>query len=633
MTPVWWLLIFVPALLALYFLKLKRQSVEVSSTLLWKRCLEDLHVNSPFQRLRRSLLFLLQLLVISALILAVWRPRCRSVDTPGGNLLVFVDVSASMNAREDGETRLDRAKDDALKLLDSLKSGDRMMVVTFATRAVTLQRFTSDRAILESQIRSIRPTSLPTDLARTLSTAHALAESLPTAEVYFLGDGCYGDLAGLPEEAKRLRLHFMGKAQDADNVGITTADVGRTFGAKPRTEISAVVQSFAREERQLTLTLFHEDVPVDAREVTVPAGETLPVIFDVSELAPGMVRLAIDGTDALPDDDQVYLEISEPRQTSVVVVGEENEWLDWALASSSRVAYRRVSRSEFASDAIQEELRAASSPVIIYDRWVPEEIPRFPALFIGCHPPFPEGVPPPQTVEAPLIIDHDYSHPINRFLAYRSMRVKKSLVFEAAENYHSLVDAEKGSVIGVLTRELEDGSASPAVLIGFNLLESRWPVSHHSFPIFFTNALAWLGLRYSDEKSRWRTGEPLVYAFSRGDERADGSSDGYEIRAPDGSTHRAERESDGAVVFGGSDAVGVYDLRQGADVVARFGVALLSEAESNLRPLPDIDLGDVRVEISAGLTEQSRDLWMWIALAALGIMILEWFIYHRRVYV
>jgi hypothetical protein len=50
----WTLLVLVPlGILALYFLKLRRQPLEVPSTYLWHRTIEDLHVNSLWQRIRR----------------------------------------------------------------------------------------------------------------------------------------------------------------------------------------------------------------------------------------------------------------------------------------------------------------------------------------------------------------------------------------------------------------------------------------------------------------------------------------------------------------------------------------------------------------------------------------------------
>jgi len=59
----WGLLLAVPpAIILLYFLKLKRRPLQVPSTYLWHRSIEDLHVNTVWQRLRRNLLLFLQLL-------------------------------------------------------------------------------------------------------------------------------------------------------------------------------------------------------------------------------------------------------------------------------------------------------------------------------------------------------------------------------------------------------------------------------------------------------------------------------------------------------------------------------------------------------------------------------------------
>src|SRR5205807_4156459 len=105
--------IAVPVLLVLYFLKLRRREMPVSSTLLWRKAIQDLQVNAPFQRLRRNLLLLLQLLLLALLCLALSRPVANFTPGAAKLTIILIDRSASMSADEnfDGHprTRLEEA--------------------------------------------------------------------------------------------------------------------------------------------------------------------------------------------------------------------------------------------------------------------------------------------------------------------------------------------------------------------------------------------------------------------------------------------------------------------------------------------------------------------------------------------
>ena len=109
----WIILGLVPPLIfLLYFLKLRRVPLEVPSTYLWTKTVEDMHVNSLWQKLRQNLLLMLQLLAALLLMLSCLRPGCDGEELAGERFIFVVDQSASMSATdtETGITRLEEAK-------------------------------------------------------------------------------------------------------------------------------------------------------------------------------------------------------------------------------------------------------------------------------------------------------------------------------------------------------------------------------------------------------------------------------------------------------------------------------------------------------------------------------------------
>src|SRR5437762_12276230 len=86
----------------LYFLKLKREERVVPSTLLWKKVIEDMQVNSPFQRLKYSLLLLLQILLVALIGFALARPYLNIGGVPGKKTVLLIDPSASRATRDAG---------------------------------------------------------------------------------------------------------------------------------------------------------------------------------------------------------------------------------------------------------------------------------------------------------------------------------------------------------------------------------------------------------------------------------------------------------------------------------------------------------------------------------------------------
>ena len=87
-------LLFLPVVIAMYLLKLRRDEAVVPSTMLLQKLVADVEANAPWQKLRRSLLLLLQLLLVIVLALLAARPFIERPAGLAGDIVLVIDTSA-----------------------------------------------------------------------------------------------------------------------------------------------------------------------------------------------------------------------------------------------------------------------------------------------------------------------------------------------------------------------------------------------------------------------------------------------------------------------------------------------------------------------------------------------------------
>ncbi|MEL7238856.1 MAG: VWA domain-containing protein, partial [Planctomycetota bacterium] len=290
----WAAAISVPLLVLLYFLKLRRTPQSVASTLLWKRAVQDLQVNSPFQRLRRNILLLLQLLVLAALLFALARPVSEGAAIAGDKNVILIDRSASMTAEDaDGQSRLEAAKEQAKDLIATLDGGATAMVIAFDDQARIVQPFTSDAGLLRAAIDDITPTDRPTRLADAYKQANAnmafdIAALRPDeaslADVFLFSDGRVpaSDIAELSLRGN-LQYRRLG-GTDAENLAVVAASAKRNYENPASVQVFARFENFGPQQAEAQARVFVAPIPTDPtsdeplefRPVGSPLNLTLP---------------------------------------------------------------------------------------------------------------------------------------------------------------------------------------------------------------------------------------------------------------------------------------------------------------------------------------------------------------------
>jgi Ca-activated chloride channel homolog len=282
-----WILIVVPGMIAFYILK--QQKATASFNMPGMKPFKD--TGTTFRNYLRHVLFGLKTLAVALLIIVLARPqktdKFQNVTTEGIDIMMALDISGSMLARDFKPDRLEASKNVATEFISG-RPYDRLGLVVFSGESFTQCPLTTDHAVLINLMREIQ--------SGMIEDGTAIGNGLATA---------VNRIKDSEAKSKVIILLTDGVNNRGEIAPSTAADIAKNYGIRVYT-IGVGTQGTAPYPVQTPYGIQYQNMPVEIDEA---------ILKDISSKTDGKYFRATDNDKLM----QVYAEIDKLEKSKIDV--------------------------------------------------------------------------------------------------------------------------------------------------------------------------------------------------------------------------------------------------------------------------------------------------------------------------
>jgi Ca-activated chloride channel homolog len=469
---------------------------------------------------------------------------------------------------------------------------------------------TASKDALRDGLNQAQPSETPADweAAAALAAGSVRAGEAEDSIIVIVSDG--GLPANLPPMPTEVRYVPMGAS--GDNLAIEALALRP---AKSGPELFASVANYGPAARAVIVSFYAGGQLFSAEERTVPAGGRADVVLDGLPAQPAVyeARLSLPAgspdaaLDALPLDDRAYAVYRPPSAGRVLLISDGNVFLEQVFTALSG----SLGLSPFRLKAGQP-LPAEPFDLYVFDGVISGTLPTGADLLL-VNPPdnelFEVGGTYTNTTPARVLPD-----PLTQFVDWSGVHLLQARDIGLPPWARPLVQTD----VGPLVFAGEQGGRRVAVL-AFDLHDSDLPLQV-TFPVLMSNLLGYLAPAQAFSADGLKPGEALVIKPGGGEALVVVDPAGQEYAAP---------PTEAGVIFAHTNRLGLYTVRSNQAVLGQFAVNLFDPAESNITPAATIRIGRTDVAAAPREAQGEYELWPWLAVLALALLLAEWWVYHR----
>jgi Ca-activated chloride channel family protein len=566
-------------------------------------------VSQPRRRkLREPWAFVAQIAFLLLLVLALANPRWGS-SYEGRSVAIVLDASIWSQAHPAGEPSwIDRERTEAIRVLDSLPAGDRVLLLRAEPDAPPILPFTTDRAMLRRAISTAQPSSVAADLPRALETGRAALGGAGRGLLVYIGPGLVDAQQSRaldeiraemesPESAAaqpQFLMRLVGDMDAVQNRGITRLSLRRDAAQPDRWRLLTQLKNYGKQKSDIVLAFSVNGQPLGQRKLSLLPESLTSAEEEFRWDQGGILQAEIGPPDALQADDRAMVNLPSFRTVRVAVIAN-------GAAPFATDMLKVLSSNPFVQAQIlsQEPSGGISQDVAIYQASSVPARPSFNSIW------FVSG--PQSTTSKPVrVTGWNLQHPVSRWVRTHDISVRNpaALAVQPGDTVLAYAEGEPPAPL-ILAREQE---GRRILILGFNPHDSNFP-QESAFPLLMAGSIEWMTHAVDDVADSLSTGEiDLPLSASK-------------IIAPSGKEVPFAHQ--GADVHLLASETGVYRI-------------VTPGGETNVAVNPPA-LPAERVQLTAEesaaveaepMPPASWDMWRWLVLLAIVALWLEWWLYY-----
>jgi len=565
-------------------------------------------VAQPRRRwLREPWALLAQVLFLLFLILALANPRW-GLTSEGRSVVIVLDTSIWSQVRPAGASAwIDTERQEAQRVLDTLPSDDRVLLLPAEADAPPILPFTTDRGALRRAIAEAPISSGTADIPRALEMGKAALSGRRRGLLVYVGPGMLDEQQARSLEEFRavmenpddnldlpqFLIRLVGGEAPVQNRGITRLSLRRDAAQPDLWHLLTQLKNYSDTKTSVVLKLSVSGQPLGQRAISLSPGELANAENEFTWEKGGLLQAEISPSDALEADDRAVVNLPTFRVIRVAVFPGKSPFPADLLSVLSSNPY-------LSTEVVTPGMNADVSPdVAIYQGTNLSAQPAFNSIW------FLSG-PASAASHSVRVVEWNSQHPVTRWVRTHDVSVRNPAVLEMQPNDTILASTEGNPPAPLIIAREQNGHR--LLIIGFNPHNSNFPLQS-AFPLLMAGGVEWMTHSVDESAESLSTGE------------LDLPGPATRIISPSGRDVPFARKAQDVHLL--ATETGVYRVvSPSGETNVAVNTPLLPAQRMTLTP-PET----ARIE-SEPFQRPGGDLWRWLVLLGMAALWLEWWLYY-----